>query len=101
MQDVGSHPALFYLVLTRGHAGLEDNLQSIGHPEEVPVLQVRQVEWELHTIVSHHHNPWASEHQQSNEQEHSNQSTTATIIIVSHKIVPLSFLLLSVATLSE
>ena len=84
MQDVGSHPALFYLVLIRRHAGLEDNLQSVGHPEEVPVLQIRQVEWEFHAVVSHHHNPWASEHQQSQQNQYCNQSTATRIIIVSH-----------------
>ena len=80
----GKSSCILFLISICGNAGLEDNLQSIGHPEEVPILQVRQVEWELHAVVSHHHNPWASEHQQSNQHQNQNQSTATRIIIVSH-----------------
>ena len=37
MQDVWSHPAFYLLIRMRRNVGLEDNLQSIGCPEKLPI----------------------------------------------------------------
>jgi len=95
MQDVWSHPAFHLSLALTGNIGLEDNLQCIGSPEELPVVQVRQVEVQLYCIVSHLHNPWPSEDDQRQHNQRRNHSrasrviTIITIITESHSHLPL------------
>lgn len=87
----------FYLLIgMRCNAGLEDNLQSVSYPEELPVVQIRQVEVQLNSIVTHLHNPRPREDNKSqhNQNEDGSCATAIILIVESHILFLLSLVLI-------